>query len=106
MNSADGDNEKYTKISLGANYIQPVAFGSWDDLSWTSSFAYYIQDYGDSSDNRNDNNITVSSSLSKPLNDWLNLSLAGSYNKNSSSVDDNSYNKFTITTSLSADQSF
>lgn len=105
INSADGDNNKYLKLLLGTTYVHPLTFWG-SDLSWASTLTYYNQGYSERADDRKDGNITVSSSLSRKINDYFSVSVTADYSKNSSNVDTFSYNKFSVMTAVSSNYSF
>ena len=105
INSADGANNNYFRYDLSASYIRPLKVSSWD-LSWVASLSYYNQNYGDRDDNRKDNNFALSNTLSKPLGEKYSVSVTADYTNNNSNVTANTYNKYTIMTSFSANHSF
>lgn len=97
LNNATGKNKNYTKIELGAKFLKPIY---WWKSTWNIGLTIYQQNYSDTSTNRKDLNANLSTGISRPINDWLNLSIAAAYTNNDSNVATNEYNKYTLTTNL------
>ncbi len=103
LNTADGKDKKYQRIEAGATFIKPL---HWWESTWTLGLSVYQQTYPDASTKRTDLNTGVNTSLSRPINEWLNFSLALAYNNNGSDVSSNQYSKYTVTTNLISKTSF
>jgi tetratricopeptide (TPR) repeat protein len=92
QNSAKGKEKYYDRIDIGVSYMQPTSWGA----SWVSSLNYYISHYAQSSDGRKDKNLTLSTGVTKPYNEWMSWMVMGSYVNNASTEDANHYSKYSI----------
>ncbi|MGE3973481.1 MAG: tol-pal system YbgF family protein [Bdellovibrionales bacterium] len=101
-NRSLGKNLTYNKYDLAATYMHPLFY----DIQGIFQLAMYQSNYPDKSGGRTDTNTTMLLNFSKPLLEWLSLSFGGNYINNQSTLTANTYNKYTITTTLSANYSF
>lgn len=91
-NNSDGSNYNYTRADIGISYAREIF---WHML-WNSKLSYYAANY---KSDRNDNNYTFQSSLSKLLGAQWNLTLFANYTLNNSNT--NQYNRFTMMSAIS-----
>jgi len=101
-NRADGKNLTYKRLDASAMALFPVGW----EFKGVGGLSYYQSNYPDKSTSRVDDNITAKVALARPLYDWLNLSLIGSYTDNRSTSEVNAYNKYSIMSVLTADWAF
>lgn len=102
-NQAKGKNRLYNRYEGAVTYAKPV----WIDGSWTTSLTYYYLRYPDSSTDRKDNNMTISSSLAKPITDWFTWGLVGSFSNNVSTDSSSySYERYSLMTTASFNTAF
>lgn len=103
LNAAEGKDKVYQRIEAGATFIKPL---NWWESTWTFGLSMYQQKYPDASTKRTDLNTAVNTSISRPINEWLNFSLALGYTNNGSDVSSNQYNKYSVTTNLISKTNF
>lgn len=102
-NEAKGKNRLYNRYELGVTYATPV----WKSSTWSTSLNYYFLDFPNSTLNRKDNNVTLSSALAKPIRDWFTWGVVGSFSNNVSTVSDTySYTRYTIMTTATFNTAF
>lgn len=94
LNDAKGKNKKYLRYQGNVTYVAPM---KWDAL-WNLSLSVYQLNYGDSTTDRKDFNVTLGTGMQKPIKDWLVWGVMASYTDNSSNVETNDYSKYTIMT--------
>ncbi len=102
LNQAEGKNKVYQRYELGATYLRPAPWGSL----WSFGVSAYQLHFPKAEDRREDTNVGVNSSFSKPLREWLTWSVNASFMNNKSTSENNNYDKFTVMTALSFDQIF
>jgi tetratricopeptide (TPR) repeat protein len=92
-NDADGDNKIYNRFEIGSMYVHPIkSFG------WNVALNYYYLSFPSASLGREDNDLTISTGISKPLKEWFTWGLTASYADNISTQDTYVYTKLTIMT--------
>lgn len=102
LNGAAGKNAVYTRLDLGASYVVPW---KWE-TSASFKLAYYALNYPQNSSGRADNNYTLSTGISKPVNEIWSAGFLASYSTNQSNSPSNTYSKFTGLVTLSAAYGF
>ncbi len=102
FNDADGRNYKHTRLDLALNYIQPTTL--WD-LTVSTKLAYFQADY-DSTDGREDKNLSLNLTVLRSINEWLGWNASLGYIDNSSNVSTREYDKYTIGTNLTGKWNF
>lgn len=98
FNNAQGKNATYNRIDLAVGYIQPF----YMETSALAKLAYYYLSYPLKTDNRVDNDFTLTAGLSKKLNDTYSTGLVGTYQINNSTADTYTYKKWTAMLTFSA----
>jgi len=98
FNTAQGSNATYNRLDLAVGYIQPFYW----ETSALAKLAYYYLTYPLKSDNRIDNDVTVTAGLTKKLNDTYSTGFVGTYQINNSTSDSYTYKKWTAMLTLSA----
>lgn len=102
MNSAEGDNNTYQKSLLNLGYSHPTS------ESWVlyTKVEYFLQDFSDSSTEREDKNISITLGGNYAISEKSNLALSVLYMDNDSSVSFFSYDKVALTAIWSFNSSF
>lgn len=103
LNSADGDNHKYSRFDLSGFY--GLKLPVWQ-LSLVNNLAAYRLVYSDRDDDRADTNLVAGATLIRPLVPWAKVSFKLEYTKNFSNVTINRYQKWLGMLALSFDQAF
>lgn len=98
FNQAQGKNLYYNRFDLALGYIQPFKWNS----SVNVKLAYYYAIYPLMAAPRIDNSYTLTTGLSKKLNDTYSTGLTLAYDINNSNTDAYQYNKWTALLTLSA----
>lgn len=102
-NQAAGDDRIYDRYEFGVTFAKPI----WKSSAWTSSLNYYFLDFPSSSLNRKDNNVTFTTSVAKPINDWFTWGVVGSLSNNVSTESDSySYTRYTLMTTATFNTGF
>lgn len=102
INQAKGKSLTYNRYDVSAMMLFPVPW----NFQGVGGIAYYTANYPDkSSEKRTDNDIAVSLNLIRPLKDWLNLTVGGTYTDNQSNLSANTYNKYVFMAVLTANWS-
>lgn len=95
VNAAKGKNKKFNRIDASVGYVRPMKWG----YSWGLELALYNLDYPSSDDKRKDLNVTLKSTLEKPIREWVSLGVTAAYTKNDSSNESTyEYSKWWIMT--------
>lgn len=95
-NDAQGVSKTYDRIEIGATYVRPI--GSY---SWNAGLSFYYLNFGaaDSANHRTDENYSISSGVSRPVNDWFTWGVTGAYTDNASTQTSTyQYQKFIVMT--------
>ena len=98
LNQAQGVNESYNRIDAGVGLIQPVGWG----ITANTKLSYFNLSYPTNPNGRMDNSYAITAGGSKKLDDVWSTGLLANYNMNSSNVDANQYNKWTVMLTVSA----
>jgi hypothetical protein len=96
-NQAVVKNYLYTKWKLGLGYDNQV----WKNYRSNLKVDYSWQGYSENSNNRSDNTIGLSASLSKEYWPSTYVSYSAQYNLNNSNVDTYQYDKYVLSVSIS-----
>lgn len=100
-NEAIGNQKTYDRYEIGATYSRPV-YTNW---VWNAGLSYYYLNYADAG--RTDNNLTFSSGVAKPINDWFIWGLTAMYSTNNSTIPDQyEYQKYIIMTTATFNTMF
>jgi hypothetical protein len=102
LNNASGKNSKYDRTDLSVMYMAPTVW----KMTYNARFAYYLQNYPQKADTRQDNDYSFSVGLSKPIDDIFSAGLTATYQINQSNVEANQYKKYSIGPTLSANYRF
>lgn len=89
-NAAQGKNKTYFRIEGGVTYMAPVR----KDDSWNLGLAVYNLNYGSSTDNRKDTNVSLTLGYGHPFAEWALGNLTLNYTNNQSNVTTNQYSKY------------
>jgi len=95
-NDADGVNKTYDRFEIGTTYVRPI--GAY---SWNAGINFYYLNFGaaDSANHRTDENYSLSTGVSRPMNDWFTWGVSGSYTDNASTQTSTyQYQKFLVMT--------
>lgn len=102
-NQAAGDDRIYDRYEFGVTFAKPI----WKSSAWTSSLSYYFLDFPSSSLDRKDNNVTFTTSVAKPINEWFTWGVVGSFSNNVSTESDTySYTRYTLMTTATFNTGF
>lgn len=96
-NNAHGDEKKYIKYDLSLGFMMP----HHEKNSFVTMLALTSSNYSKSSTNRKDSGYTLTTSYSHPFTESIKGGASLSYNNNKSTVDTSTYDKFTISTTVS-----
>ncbi len=102
MNKATGKSLTYNRYDASAMMLFPVPW----EFQGVGGIAYYQANYPDKTpQSRTDSNLALSLNFIRPLTDWLNMTVSGSYTNNASNLDANTYNKYLLMTVFTANWS-
>jgi hypothetical protein len=102
-NKSKGRNLTFARYDVSVTYLHPLPF----EIQGIAQIAYYLANYNEKSgDARRDSNMTYLLNFSRPIVEWLSVNLGGNYVNNASTLTANTYNKFTVTGTLTANYSF
>jgi hypothetical protein len=93
-NQAKGNNKLYNRYETGITYIKPVFWKS----SWSVGLNYYLLDFPHYSTSRTDNDLTLTTGLSKPIKEWFIWGLTASFTNNKSTATEYDYSRYTVMT--------
>lgn len=94
-NNAEGKNKKYYRLDAGATYTRPMKWG----YAWNVGLSAYRAKYSKADPQRTDLNFAFTTSLEKPIRDWVTWSVSGTFTKNDSTDESTyEYDKFVILT--------
>lgn len=96
-NQSPAANNAFNKLSLSIGYLKPVLQKS----SWTNVLSVAQSNFDKSELHRKDTNYNLSTSLSSPLTEKLHGIFAASVEKNTSTLEISTYDKYTIMGTLS-----
>ncbi|MFN7826082.1 MAG: hypothetical protein ACK5P6_12080 [Pseudobdellovibrionaceae bacterium] len=99
LNQAEGKNQAYNKIELGAAYLQPW---KWETTA-RARLGYYISDYGSHSTGRKDNQLSLSGLLQRKISEEVSGTLSINYIDNGSTLSASDYDKYSIGLGLNWD---
>ena len=111
LNQADGKERTYQKIEVGVNHVRPM---KWKDASWNVGLSLYYHTYPDQDTDtdssgvqaRTDKNTALNLGLSKPFTDWFIWGVSGNYTVNNSTDDNNTFSKYSVTTTATFNKLF
>ncbi len=101
-NKAEGSDQTYSRYDLGATYLMPAG----KDASMTTKIGYYTVNYSTHSAGRRDDDFALTLGWSKPISSTWSASASANYTLNNSTNDNNAYNKYSVTGTLSWNDSF
>jgi hypothetical protein len=102
MNMAEGNNQKYNRLDLGASYMMPSVW----ETTFLSRLALGYSDYGSHTTGRKDTTYTLMGLFQKPINDDLGTSLTLIYIKNNSTLESSAYDKYTLMLAMNWKKAF
>jgi hypothetical protein len=95
-NTTEITSSAFNKLELSGGYLTPV----FQKTSWTTMLAASQSTYNKSTTNRKDTNLNFNTSLSAPVYQKIQGAAALSYETNTSNVETSTYNKYTLTGTL------
>lgn len=101
-NVAVGENQFYNRVDLGVGYFMPLSANT----TGNARFTYYNSRYPLHLTGRADTNYGVSLSTRTPLSEILSWNNALTYNRNDSTQNGSSYDRYVIVTTFSWAQNF
>lgn len=102
LNLAQGSNQKYQSLSLGAGYLQP---GYWKAL-WIGKLGLTFKNFSEHSNSRQDVLLTGLVLAQKQINSHLQASGSLSYNKSQSNIEAVTFDQFILMAQLTWQTSF
>jgi hypothetical protein len=102
-NDAEGKDRLYQRIELGSTFMKPI---NWWESTWSFGLSVYQLQFPDATVKRTDFNSTVTTGLTRPVNDWANFGVTLSYTNNNSDVSTNQYNRYTVMTFFTTRNNF
>lgn len=102
-NDADGKNNNYNRIAASLTYSSNLP---WWKLSTSLAVNWFNISFDDRTDNRDDDNIGLSWTLSRPITNWATGILQTTYNDNESNVASFTYERLVVMTAVSFDGLF
>lgn len=102
QNNAKGVNQKYNRIDIAGTYLRPW---KWD-TSLTARLGFYSANYFAHTSGRSDNNMSLSTSLRKPMSSKMSAYFGFSYTLNKSTNTSTDYNKYVLNSGLTWDGLF
>jgi tetratricopeptide (TPR) repeat protein len=102
-NSAEGIDRLYQRFEVGSTFMKPI---HWWDSTWSLGLALYQLKYPDASAARTDLNSTVTTGITRPVNEWVNFGVTLSYTNNNSDVSTSQYNRYSVMTFFTTKNSF
>lgn len=98
MNAADGDEKYFTRFEVGTTYTTQLSIIKNAALS--TGLVLYLQEYGKSSDNQEDQFISASLGFHKIQNEQWSWGVNASYAQNASTDDTSEYDKYVVASSI------
>lgn len=92
QNSSIGKDVRFTRLDFGLTYLMPV----FDSYSWTNKGSLGIVDYAASTKGRKDNVLTVTSGLSRSINERWSMNGSFVFTNNFSNVSANEFSKWAL----------